>query len=106
MAETRGGVAAIVVDRTARPSYLLAPRRRLQRPFPGHHLAMLSTLSRLCRCALALALMALSGCLWDHEAKRDGHTLLKKPRLPPDSVVLEVFAVHFRRDDQDLYRAI
>jgi hypothetical protein len=67
---------------------------------------MLSTLSRLCRCALALALMAPSGCLFDHRARAEKSTLLKRPRLAPHSVVMEVFAVHFRRDDHELYRAI
>ncbi len=67
---------------------------------------MLSTLSRLCRCALALALVVPSGCLTDQQGKRARQSLLKKPRLPPESVVLEVFAVHFRRDDHELYQAI
>ncbi len=67
---------------------------------------MLSTLSRVCRFGLALALMAPLGCVSDHRPKHDGQSLLKKARLAPDSVVLEVFSVHFRRDDQDLYRTI
>jgi hypothetical protein len=66
---------------------------------------MLSSLSRVSRCALVVALLTSAGCLADRP-KRDGQTLLKKPRMAPDSVVLEVFAVHFRRDDQELYRSI
>ncbi len=42
----------------------------------------------------------------DHQARREKQALLKKPRLAPESVVLEVFAVHFRRDDHELYQAI
>jgi hypothetical protein len=67
---------------------------------------MHSTLSRVCRCALAAALMGLPGCVSNDRPRHDGQSLLKKPRLAPDSVVLEVFSVHFRRDDQELYRSI
>src|SRR5438105_316043 len=66
---------------------------------------MPSSLSRLSVCALVLGLLAAGGCS-SYQGKRDGQSLLKKPRLAPDSVVLEVFAVHFRRDDNELYRAI
>jgi hypothetical protein len=66
---------------------------------------MPSKLSRVSYCALIVAFLVPAGCLTDRP-KRDGQPLLKKPRIAADSVVLEVFAVHFRRDDHDLCGAI
>src|SRR5262245_56325192 len=66
---------------------------------------MPSPLSRFGTCLLVLGLLPPVGCTSYHP-KHDAQSLLKKPRLAPDSVVLEVFSVHFRRDDHELYRAI
>jgi len=52
-----------------------------------------------------LTLLLAAGC-WQPLTKRPGQAFLKGPRLPPDSVVVEVLAFHFRRDDSALYAAV
>jgi hypothetical protein len=60
-------------------------------------------------CILSVACLLLPalvcGCQW-HREKTGGQSLLKKPRMSADSVVLEVFSIHLPRDDQPLAQEI